>query len=144
MQNNYYTLVLYKEDGYNTCRQCIMERWGSDFSFDSEISESEAIDKIATAFSGKFCPYGSYTAYLISLIDEKLDKYDHATITPTEKLVYKFDQHSCYGHKQPGSYQIESYHHEDNHPIIEEDIKRIDELIRSKVKEIVKNKTANK
>lgn len=142
MDNNYYTLVLYKSDGCNTCRQCVMEQWGSDFSLDSDISETDAINKIAETFAKK-SDGGSYSAHLISIIDEKLDKYDHATITPTEKLVYEFDQYYDSSYKREvGGYRIKSYHHEDNDVLVEEDIKRINELIRSKVKEI--QKTTNK
>jgi hypothetical protein len=82
-------MVLHKSSGYNTCRQCIMERWGSDFSLDFDISEEDAINRIAKVFA-QSSNLGSYEAYLIGIIESKHDKYDNGMLTPTEQVVYAF------------------------------------------------------
>ena len=142
MENEYYTLILSKPDGYTTSMQCIMDRWNSEFSIDVEISEKDAINKISEAFATK-SHGGSFTAHLIGIVEETRDKYNRDMVTPMEKAIYEFEQYSGTSWRQePGSYSVISYHHEDNHERIEEDAKRINELIRVRVEEI--KKTTNK
>ena len=128
-----YTLVLYKSDGCNTCRGCVMEQWGSDFSLDSDVEESDAIDRIAYAFT-KESEGGSYTAYLIGMIDEKRDKYDHSCIADAEKVIYEFEEYTHTGwRQQAGGVVIRSSNHDAHYEEIELEGKRLNCLIRDRV-----------
>lgn len=128
-----YTLVLYKSDGCNTCRGCVMEQWGSDFSIDTDVEESDAIERIAAAFT-KPSEGGGYEAHLISFIPEKNDKYDNGMISPVEQVVYSFDQYcSPDWRQQMGGWNVRSYHCEANTEEVEENGKRINSLIRQQV-----------
>ncbi len=63
-----YTLILYKPDGCTTSRGCVMDQWGSDFSMDVDISEDDALNKIASTFYNEHD--GSYEAHIIGVIEE--------------------------------------------------------------------------
>ena len=71
-----YILILHKPDGCTTCRGCVMDSWGSSFSLDTNVSETDAINKIAEAFADT--EYGNYTAHLIC----------------PNSVVYEFEQKS--------------------------------------------------
>lgn len=132
-----YTLILYKSDGCNTCRGCVMEQWGSEFDLDADITEEEAVNKIAEAFA-RPSEGGSYEAHLIGVIEEHRDKYDNGLLTPTEKVIYRFSQY--YGsawRQEEGSYQTLSYHCDSNESHVQAEGARIDKLIREKVTSIL-------
>ena len=140
-----YTLVLYKSDGCNTCRGCVMESWGSDFSLDVDVEESDAIERIASAFTAP-SEGGGYTAHLIGLIEERNDPYDKGMLTPAQQVVYEFIQHSrqySYNPYQPlpGYGMVKSSHYHDAIvEFTESECVRINNLIRTKVKETLENK----
>ena len=75
-----YTLVLYKSDGCNTCRGCVMESWGSDFSLDTDLTETQVIESIAGAFT-KPSEGGGYEARVFDVRDGI-------------QVIHTFDQHS--------------------------------------------------
>ena len=75
-----YTLVLYKSDGCNTCRGCVMEQWGSDFSVDTDLTETEVIENIASAFT-RPSEGGGYEAHVFSVRDDT-------------QIIHTFDQSS--------------------------------------------------
>lgn len=128
-----YTLVLYKSDGCNTCRGCVMEQWGSDFSLDTNVDEADAIEKIAEAFT-RPSEGGSYTAHLIGVIEEKRDKYDNGYIADAEQVVYEFDQYtSASWQQQVGGMTVRSCNHEAHCEEIEIEGNRINQLIRNRV-----------
>lgn len=122
-----YTLILNMASGYTTCMQCVMESWGSDFSIDTNISEEEAINEIAKIFSetpiDSIHPvkkWEKYTAYLIGLIENS----SHST----EQVVYEFTYDEAH---------VGSYHDDLNDTFVENELKRICDLIRTKQKKIL-------
>ena len=77
-----YTLILNMPDGVTTCRGCVMESWGSNFSIDTDLTEEAAVNKIAETFAEP--EYGSnYTAHLI-WINERNDTGERP-----EQVVYE-------------------------------------------------------
>ena len=46
-----YTLILYRPDGCTVCRGCEMERWSSDLSLVTDLTESNMITTIVSAFT---------------------------------------------------------------------------------------------
>lgn len=117
-----------------------MEQWGSEFSLDVEVDEPNAIEQIADAFT-KPADGGSYEAYLIWLVESKYDKYDNATLTPTEKVVYSFEQYSYPTWKHSsGGYGVKSYHCDLNTDEVDLECKRLNGLIRNKVFDILENR----
>lgn len=128
-----YTLVLYKSDGCNTCRGCVMEQWGSDFDLDVDIEENDAINKIVGAFTSP-SEGGAYSAHLVGVFEETNDKYDHGMLTPTEKVVYHFGQYDGSSwRREVGGYSVLSYHCDQNQERADADAARINQLIREKV-----------
>lgn len=75
-----YTLVLYKSDGCNTCRGCVMEQWGSDFSVDTGIAEAEVVENIANAFT-RPSDGGGYEARVFGVREDT-------------QIIHTFDQSS--------------------------------------------------
>lgn len=115
-----YTLVLYKSDGCNTCRGCVMEQWGSDFSVDTDLTEAEVIESIAGAFT-KPSEGGGYEARVFDVRDGI-------------QIIHTFDQSVNWDGTRYGS----STH--SNHIEFEEDDNegsRIYKLIRNRVDEIL-------
>ncbi len=137
-----YTLILYKSDGCNTCRGCVMEQWGSEFDIDADIEESDAINKIVGAFT-TWSEGGSYSAHLIGVFEETNDKYDHGMLTPTEKVVYSFSQYddSSWRHEEGGC-RVLSHHCDANYERAEQEVNRINKIIRTKVKETIEAQQA--
>ena len=113
-----YTLILYKSDGCNTCRQCTMEQWGSDFSIETNVTEDTAISRIAAAFLGKPDAYGRYQAHLIC-VKEGI------------QIVHTFDVGTEWKHGIDYDAYARTDSRRDNWEEDEDDGRRLMELIRA-------------
>ncbi len=117
-----YTVVLYKSDGCNTCRGCIMEQWGSDFSLDTNVAEVDAIKQIAAAFT-RPSEGGSYTAYLIGVCNG-------------QQVVHTFEQYHDWRHDAQGGWSTDTQADED-WEVDNDEGKRLNSLIREQVAQIL-------
>jgi len=137
-----YTLVIYKSDGCNTCRGCVMEQWGSEFDLDVCAYDADVVNKVSEAFT-RWSDGGSYVAYAIGVIPEKRDKYDNGLIVPAEKVVYEFQQYgSDSWRQQPGGVSVLSYHDEANYDEVVAEGNRLNKLIREKVAQTIADQRA--
>lgn len=130
-----YTLIIYKSDGCNTCRGCVMEQWGSDFSIDTNMSESDVVEKIAEAFT-RPSEGGAFTAHLIGIVNGSSisSAFGGETDIPTEQFVIEFDQYSGSSWRQElGGFNSVSSNHELHSDEIEGVGKKINDLIRNRV-----------
>jgi hypothetical protein len=135
-----YTLVLYKSDGCNTCRGCVMEQWGSEFDFYPDIDENDVVVKIVDAFTRR-SDGGSYSAHLIGVLEETNDQYDHGMLTPTEKVIYQFEQYNGSSwQNEVGGVNVLSYHCSENEEKVEKIGIHINKLIRDKVEKLLENR----
>ena len=42
-----YTLIAYRKNGVQTCRGCVVDRWDSDFKYETNLTREEVIQKLA-------------------------------------------------------------------------------------------------
>ena len=117
MDTKNYILILHKPDGCTTCRGCVMDSWGSAFSLDTNVSETDAINKIAESFADT--EYGNYTAHLIC----------------PNSVVYEFEQSSGSWPYGDGYVQVLNCT-DDGYVQEDEDSKRLHELIWKRVAEV--------
>lgn len=115
-----------------------MEQWGSDFSFEVDIEELSAIERIATAFASP-SEGGSYEAHLIGVIESKSDKFDEGMLTPTEKVVYSFEQHD---HPFVCAHYVKSNHCDSNWEEVNAEGARLNALIHARVSKILEDRHA--
>lgn len=116
-----YTLVLYKSDGANTCRGCVMESWGSDFSLDNDLTETEVVESIANAFT-KPSEGGGYEAHVIYVRDG-------------EQIIHNFDQSSNW---QGTTYSHTTHSNHEDWETDETEGDRLQCVIKDRVDEILK------
>lgn len=115
-----YTLVLYKSDGCNTCRGCVMEQWGSDFSVDTDLTEKEVVENIAGAFT-KPSDGGDYEARVFSIRDGI-------------QVIHTFNQSSNW---QRTTYSNNTHSNHEDWPTDEHEGDRLQLLIKNRVDEIL-------
>lgn len=140
---NTYTVIINKPDGCTTSMCCVMDQWGSDFALDANVDENDAIDKIVSAFTNPG-EYGEYTAHLIGILDEKLDSHGEGVIHDAEQLVYEFDQYDSGSswNRSAGGARVLSNHSDSSYEEVENDLNRINRIIRDKVVTILKDREA--
>ena len=71
-----YTLIAYKSDGHNTCRQCVMESWSSDFQLSTCLTAEDVVKEAVRILDRK--PemfhkrvFGHYQLVLVAAINNE-------------------------------------------------------------------------
>lgn len=134
--NNYYTLILYRPDGVITARCCVVDQWYGKFDLNADVSEKDAVDYIARTFAAP-SDGGSYIAYLIGIVEEKLESYDKELIAPTERVVYEFNQFGEGRKNDVGGFVVRSYNHDAHIEEVEAKAKELNTRIRERVAAIL-------